>query len=295
MDLRQVSYVVAIVDHGGFVRAAAALDVAQPSLSQGVRRLEDELGAPLFVRAGRRVELSEAGVAFLGPARRLLREAQRARDAVGAHAGLTTGTLDLVALGSLAVDPVAGLVAGFRARHPGVSVRMLDPTSPAHLLELVRSGRAEVGITEADAAPAGLVSTTLSRQTLVAVLPPDRPPAPGRPVVPAELAAEALVVTPPGTSLRALVDRFVAIAPGPATVRVGVETDQRDMLVPLVLRGAGVAVLPPALAQVAAAEGAVVRPLDPPLERRIVLVHPAGRLAPAATAFVTEVTVTGPD
>lgn len=292
MDLRQVEYVVAIVDHGGFTRAATALGVAQPSLSQGVRRLEEELGAPLLARIGRRVALTEAGESFLGPARRLLREAQRARDAVAAHAGLTSGTLDLVALASLAVDPVADLVAAFRGRHPGVTVRMLDPSSPAHLLELVRSGRAEVGITEADGAPPGLVAVTLSSQSLVAVLPPAPPGAgaqPPFPMTPAELASEPLVVTPPGTSLRSRVDRFVGDASPPGgALRVAVETDQRDMLVPLVLRGAGTAVLPPALAADAAAKGAVVRPLDPPLERRIVLVHPPHGLSPAAAAFVAE-------
>lgn len=291
MDLRQVEYVVAIVDHGGFTRAAAALGLAQPSLSQSVRRLEEELGAPLLTRVGRRVELTEAGESFLGPARRLLREAQWARDAVAAHAGLTAGTLDLVALASLAVDPVAGLVAGFRARHPGVTVRMLNPASPAQLLELVRSGRAEAGITEAERSPAGLVTVTLARQPLAAVLPPGSAPAALGPMTPDELAREPLVVTPPGTSLRSLVDRFVAgSGSAPVSLRVAVETDHRDMLVPLVLRGAGAAVLPPGLAADAAAEGAVIRLLDPPLERRIVLVHRPDGLAPAATAFVEEST-----
>ncbi|MDH4074413.1 MAG: LysR family transcriptional regulator, partial [Acidimicrobiia bacterium] len=252
MDLRQVEYVVAIVDHGGFTRAASALGLAQPSLSQSVRRLEEELGAPLLARMGRRVELTDAGESFMGPARRLLREAQRARDAVAAHAGLAAGTLDLVALASLAVDPVAGLVAAFRGRHPGVTVRMLDPSSPVHLLELVRSGRAEAGITEAEGAPPGLATVTLSSQSLVAVLPPvpDGAAGPAGPMSAPELAGQALVVTPPGTSLRTLVDRFVGAATASghraATIRVAVETDQRDMLVPLVLQGAGVAVLPPA-------------------------------------------------
>lgn len=289
MDIRQVEFVVAIVDHGGFTRAATALGLAQPSLSQSVRRLEEELGAPLLARVGRRVELTEAGEAFLGPARRLLREAQRARDVVAAHAGLAAGTLDLVALASLAVDPVAGLVAAFRGRHPGVTVRMLDPSSPAHLLELVRSGRAEVGITEADRSLAGLATVTLSHQVLVAVLPPGHmggTAAGSSPMTPEELAGESMVVTPPGTSLRTLVDRFLGA--GSSALRVAVQTDQRDVLVPLVLRGAGVSLLPPALGAAAAAGGAVVRPLDPPVERRIVLVHPPDGLSPAATAFVAE-------
>jgi len=182
---------------------------------------------------------------------------------------------------------------------PGVTVRMLNPASPAQLLDLVRSGRAEAGITEDDRSLAGLSTVALARQSLVAVLPPASGPtgsgtAGSGPMTPDELARQPLIVTPPGTSLRTLVDRFVGAAAGsavPPALRVAVETDQRDMLVPLVLRGAGAAVLPPALAADAAAEGAEVRPLDPPLERRIVLVHRPDGLAPAAATFVNEAVV----
>ena len=74
MELRQVEYVVGVAEHGGFTRAATALHVTQPALSEGVARLEAELGVELFHRVGRRVVLSAAGEAFLDPARRLLRD-----------------------------------------------------------------------------------------------------------------------------------------------------------------------------------------------------------------------------
>ena len=73
MELRQVEHVIGVVEHGGFTRAAAALHISQPALSQSVRTLERELGSDLFVRAGRSVTLTAAGEAFLAPARRGLR------------------------------------------------------------------------------------------------------------------------------------------------------------------------------------------------------------------------------
>src|SRR5438309_7753772 len=113
MDLRQMEYAVAVVEYGGFTRAASACYVSQPSLSQGVAKLEAELGTPLFHRVGRRVVLTSAGEAFLEPARQVLRDVRTIRDAVDAVAGVDAGQLDLVALPTLAVEPAARLVAAF--------------------------------------------------------------------------------------------------------------------------------------------------------------------------------------
>src|SRR4051812_34312071 len=105
MDLRQLEYVVGVVDHGGFTRAATALHVAQPSLSQSVRTLERELGVELFHRVGRRAVLSAAGAAFVDGARQVLRDVATTRAAVAAVAGVEAGALDLVSLPTLTVEP----------------------------------------------------------------------------------------------------------------------------------------------------------------------------------------------
>src|SRR5690349_4120895 len=126
MDLRQLRYVVAVVDEGGFTKAAAALHVAQPSLSQAVRALEAELGVELFHRAARHVTLTSAGEALLEPARQALRDAATAQAAVAQIAGLEGGHLDLVSLPTLAVHPAAALIGRFRRSHPQVSVRLVE-------------------------------------------------------------------------------------------------------------------------------------------------------------------------
>src|SRR5579875_1265486 len=127
MDERRLRYFLAVVDAGGVTAAARRLHVAQPSLSQALRALERELGAALFHRAGRRLRLSAAGEGLLGPARQALAALEGTRAAVAGVAALEAGTLQIAALATLAVEPVAALVASLRARHPGVLVRMLVP------------------------------------------------------------------------------------------------------------------------------------------------------------------------
>src|SRR5258708_5645490 len=98
MELRQIEYVVGAVEHGGLTRPARALHVTQPALSEGIARLEAELGVTLFDRVGRQVLLSSAGEAFLDPARRLLRDRSVLTASVAAVIGLDAGRLDLVSL-----------------------------------------------------------------------------------------------------------------------------------------------------------------------------------------------------
>lgn len=282
MDVRQLRYALAVVDEGTFTAAATACAVAQPSLSQSVRSLEIELGVELFLRVGRRVVLTAAGEAFVPAARSALRTFEAVRDEVQAVLGLVAGHLDVVALPTLALDPVARLVGGFRRAHPQVVVRLAQPDGTEGLLRSVRSGDADVGITEMPAAADGLVVRPFGRQEIVAVLPPGSPRR--RRLTAADLGALALVTQPIGTSTRALLDSTLAAVGSVA--RVAVEADQREAIVPLVLEGAGAALLPRAMADRAREQGAVVAPLDPPLERELALVHRDGLPAPATRAFL---------
>ena len=285
MDLRQVDYVLAIVEHGGFTRAAEALHIAQPSLSQSIRRLEVELGAPLFVRLGRQVRLSAAGEAFVGPARRLLRDAATLREAVAAHATMVTGTLDIVALPTLVAEPLADLIGAFRRAHSGITVRVDEPRSSQDLIDMIRDGRCEIGITESAEPLAGLTQIQLSRQRLLAVLPPGTDAGTDDTKLDLRrLARQPMILGPVGTSTRDLVDH--ALADVGAVATVAVETSQREAIVPLVVAGAGVSVLPEPMALDAQTRGAVVRRLRPELWRSVALIHPTSGFSPAAAAFI---------
>jgi DNA-binding transcriptional LysR family regulator len=284
MDLRQVEYVLAVVDGGSFTAAADDVGVAQPSLSEGIRRLEHELGVQLFDRVGRSVQLTDAGRAFEGPARRMMRERTVLLEAVGAVRAVAAGSLDVVALPTLAVDPLAAIVGHFRVAHPGVVVRIAEPDDPGALEAMVADGRSEIGLTELPPRRDDLVTIALARQEIVAVCPPGtRLPAPGRLPV-ARLEGMPLITTPPGTSTRKLLDR--ALAAATVAPVIAVETAQREAIAPLVLGGAGTSFLPRATADELGAQGAVVARLVPALARTIGLVHRGRPLTPAARAFV---------
>ena len=205
-------------------------------------------------------------------------------DAVGSVRELDTGTLDLVALPTLAVDPLAPLVGRFRTLHPGVVVRVSEPEDARALADRVADGHSEVGLAELPADRDDLVAIRLDRQEIVAVCPPGTQlPAPGRLPV-GRLAGMPLVATPAGTSTRDLLDR--ALAAAAVAPLIAVEISQREAIAPLVLRGAGTSFLPWSMAEALGAQGAVVARLVPALTRTIGLLHRANPLTPSARAFV---------
>src|SRR5581483_12115666 len=126
MDLRELGYLIAVADHGGFTRAATALHVSQPTLSHGIRALESELGVALFDRLGRSVQLTAAGESVVESARLVLRDMADLTAIAAATAGVEQGRLDVTSLPTLAADPLAPIVGAFRRRHPGITVRVHD-------------------------------------------------------------------------------------------------------------------------------------------------------------------------
>ncbi len=284
MDLRQVEYVLAVVDRGSFTRAAAYMEISQPSLSDGIRRLEAELDVRLFDRLGRSVVVTDAGHAVVGPARQRLRDRDAVIESVAGVRGLRSGTLDIVSLSTLAADPLGRLVGRFRAAYPGIVVHIAAPDDLGAVDAMVLDGRCELGLTELPPRREELVSVSLERQEIVAVCPPDtRLPVPGRLPV-AKLRDMPLVTTPRGLSTRDLLDR--ALAAAGVEPLIAVETSQREAIAPLVLAGAGTSFLPAGLAKSIGAQGAVVARLVPSLTRTVGLVHRAAPLSPAARAFV---------
>lgn len=292
MEMRQLRYFLAVVEAGSFTAAARTVPVSQPALSLALRQLERELGTELFFRLGRRVEITPAGLALVEPARRTLRDAESARHAVAEVAGLETGTLSLCALPSLAPDPLAGLVGRFRSAHPGVSVELAAPENSSDLVRLLSRGDCELGIGEHLAAlpeEASLEEVALGAQELWIILPPGWPGPSGSTLPLQTLGELPVVATPEGTSSRRLLDEgleMVGLVP-----KVAVVTAQRDAVVPLVLAGAGAALVPLALATLASSLGATMTRPAPSIVRQTALLHRPGALTPAARRF-TELATT---
>jgi DNA-binding transcriptional LysR family regulator len=145
MTLQQLTYFLAAADHGSFSAAANALLMSQPSLSEQIRRLEAELGVPLFVRAGRGIELTEAGRLLRPHAERTLAEAQSALESVREVRTLSGGSVTFGFFGGAHHSLLGGLVQEFRAQHPQVRVRAIGQNS-AEVADAVRDGTLEAGL-----------------------------------------------------------------------------------------------------------------------------------------------------
>jgi DNA-binding transcriptional LysR family regulator len=284
LDSRRLSYFLAIVQAGSVTKAAAELRVAQPSLSQALRALEHELGTELFDRVGRGLRLTDAGRALVGPGRQALLALEQARDAVHKVSELETGTLALAALPTLAVDPLASLLGKFTSELRGISVSVRSPENAAEASALVREGECEIALAHLPAPDDGLLTTELSTQQLLLVLPPNTPLPDGSSLSLTQLADVPLVLSPRATSTRVLLEQ--ALEAAGVTPRIAIETESREAIVPLVLAGAGAALLPAPLAREAERRGAVVRSARPRIARQIGLIRRPGPLSPAARAFV---------
>ena len=269
MDLRQIEYFLAVVDHGGVTRAAWAIRVAQPSVSQALRAMERDLGVELFHRTGRGVVLTPAGRALVEPARQVLADASTARAAVVDVAGLAAGRLDVAAHAALMMDPLLPAVVELRRRYPGVAVRILEPRDDEDTARLLRSGRCELALAYLPVPDA--------------VLPPDADVPDGPLPLKALDGVPIIGVHGPG-ALRTVV--VSALRDAGAAMPRGVVTRHREAVVPMVMAGAGAAFVTRWYADEAARRGAVVRSLDPPLGCAYALLRPSGRLSPAAQVLV---------
>ncbi len=145
MTLQQLEYFLAAVRLGSFTAAADELHLAQPSLSEQVRRLEAELGVTLFQRVGRGLVPTEAGAALRPHAERTLAAAAEARESVVAVRELRGGTATFGTWGTARFYPGTDIVAAFRTAHPSVRVRMVGQNS-SEVVAAVRAGELEVGM-----------------------------------------------------------------------------------------------------------------------------------------------------
>ncbi|SEH01591.1 DNA-binding transcriptional regulator, LysR family [Nonomuraea solani] len=286
MDVRQLEYFLAVVDHGGFNKGAKALFMAQPSLSQAIKALEKDLGSRLFHRIGRRVVLTDAGRALIEPARQVVRSLEVARASVAAVQGLVRGSVVIASMPSPAVEPLSSMVGRFCERHPGVEVVIRDAPVPKAVIELVRTGEAELGLLSAWELPA-VTDVTLhpvEEQRFVIVAPPDGPFEPARSLPRERLAGQRLIVGEHGTGLRRLIDEIRASG---VELSIAVESEHREAFLPLVLKGVGIGVLAEAWRPIAERAGALVFELDPPASLHLALVGRKGWLTPAAEAFLS--------
>jgi DNA-binding transcriptional LysR family regulator len=289
MELRQLRYLSAVARHGSFTLAAQELHVAQPAVSQQVRRLEQELGVELLSRTTRQVLVTEAGEIALARADRMLAEADALRAEIDELQGLLRGTLALGIIPAVgALDP-AVLLSSFRSRHPAVDIRLIE-TTLAETLELLRAGRLDLcfAFSPPERAGEGIAGEQLFDEELAAMVAPGHPLARRRRVEVAALADEPLVAPITGASLRQALDE--ALAAAGVSLHVAYESNEAWTVRALTAEGLGVSLLPRSFASTPGPRLVPIA-LSPKLPRVpvSVLYREGRRRPPAVEAFLTGV------
>jgi LysR family transcriptional activator of glutamate synthase operon len=286
MDLRQLRYLVALAEEGNFTRAAASLHIAQPAMSQQIRRLEGELGLAVVERTTRRVALTNAGELLVVRARRILAELEAAETELEAVRGMYTGHVTIGAMHTMGPVDLSLALALFRDRHPnvGLTVREQSSEEMAEMLRVDELDLAFLSVTERVESH-GLGLHQLVSEELVALLAPGHRLGTRRQVRMAELAEEPFISFRVGARLRELL--VSAGHEADFEPRVTLESNESQRIRRLVSRGLGVAILPRSDAEGPGAEVEVVTLVEPRLERDITLAWREGRRhAPAAAEFL---------
>ena len=286
MDLRQLRYLVALAEHLNFTRAAAAEHVAQPALSQQIRRLEEEVGVGLVERTTRRVALTEAGELLAVRARRILAELAIAREELEALRGVDVGHVTIGAIHTMGPIDLSLALASFHEAHPGVALTVREQASEecAELLRADELDLAFLSVTERVESHELPLHQLISEELMV-LLPRGHALAGRARVRMAELAQEDFISFRQGARLRELL--FSAGRDAQFEPRVTLESNEAQRIRALVSRGLGVAILPRSDAMVADADVVAAPIVEPVLRRDITLAWRAGRRqSPATAAFL---------
>ncbi|KOV17153.1 transcriptional regulator [Streptomyces sp. XY413] len=286
--MRHLRYLIAVAEHGSFTRAAEALRISQPTLSQQVKQLERAVGAQLLDRTGRAVRLTDAGATYVHHARGALRDLAAAERAVKDLADLSRGHLRLALTPTFTAYLVGPLVAGLHEAHPGVTLELLE--MPQDDIEAgLLADHHDLGLAFDRPHLPGITATPLYTETLgLVVAAEDDGPDPGTGPLPVrDLAARRLALLSGDFATRGHVDDYLAthgVRP-----HIAVEANSVQALTEIVRRTSLATVLPdavthdhPHLRQVA---------LDPALPARTVtLLRRESAYESAASRAFTELT-----
>jgi DNA-binding transcriptional LysR family regulator len=239
VELRHLRYFVAVADELHFGRAAQKLGMAQPPLSQQIRRLEQELGVQLLARTKRRVQMTEAGRAFLEEARKTLAQLDHAMEVARRASRGEVGRLAIGFLGAAIYSLLPAILKVFRDRFPGVEIE-LHELKTSELIQGLHQRRVHVGLVRMPVHDDLLSVEPILREHLVVALPEHHPLAEKPRVAFGDLAAEAFLL-PPRQLAPSFYDQLTDLSRQAGfNLRVGAEASQLQTILNLVAAGMGV-------------------------------------------------------
>lgn len=242
MEIRQLRAFVAIAESGTFTAGAQRVHVTQAAISMQIRQLENELGAKLFIRAPRRVMLTEAGEQLLLRARQILREHDAAVDEIAELAGAERGRLRVGSASAMvATDVLPLLLNEVRTQHPRSEITVASGTSEA-LVQQILGGELDIAFVSLPVEARGINTERLSQDQLVAIGSPRHRLAKQRTVSAYTLAGEKLILGERGGNTRRLIDQFFAQAG--VTLHVAMELSRQAAIRRMVEEDMGVGIVP---------------------------------------------------
>jgi DNA-binding transcriptional LysR family regulator len=286
MELRHLRTIVAVAQHRSLTKAGEELFLTQSAISQQIRRLEKELGIEVFRRTSRSVELTAEGRVILGYAQRVLSEVDGMHSELEEITGLLAGQLRIGGVYPTGPYDLFGMLAEFRAAHPGVAVHMTEDTQDG-VLAALRADELDCAFTALDPDALGdeFAATLLWEEEIVVALPPGHPLCARPRITLEELAAEDLIAYRDNSALRRRLERTMAdlqLQPRNAFI-----CTEMGAVRGLASKGLGIAVLPRSVAELPGPP-IELRPIGPDrLTWPIALVwRAARRQSPAGKAFL---------
>lgn len=276
INLRHIEVFYAIMRAGSMTEAARILGVTQPAVSTALKHLETRLGMRLFDRAHGRLSATPEAKALLPDVAEIFGRLSAVERLSQDLAGGARGMLAVAATSPLCDGFVARTVATFVAAHPGVRVSLRALASPV-VLDRVVSREVDLGVVYEPVVSAAVTTEELRRASIGCVMPARHPLARRASIRVRDLAPYPVVTYLPQALLRPLIDRFLGDKPVP--IRIAVETGTSATALMLAAHGAGIALIETELFRARPLRGFVVRPVEPRVDLRILLVRPRDAVA----------------
>jgi DNA-binding transcriptional LysR family regulator len=251
MELRHLRYFVAVAEELNFTRAAHRLGIKQPPLSSQIRQLEEELGAPLFRRRTRGVELTDSGKLLLEEARIILRQVETAKTGVRRRARGETGRIIVGSASAVYFHPlVPAIIREYRTRYPGI-VLAPQTSGTAPLVEWLRNGQIDVAFVRPPIRDtSGLTIEPLIDEEMMIVVPAGHALSGAVSAPLSALAKETFVLYPRALNPDAHDSIIAALRHAGFNPTLGPEAPQIISVIPLVAAGMGVSIMPRSTARI---------------------------------------------
>ncbi|HKZ78106.1 MAG TPA: LysR family transcriptional regulator [Pyrinomonadaceae bacterium] len=257
MEIRQLRAFVAIADTGTFTAGAARVHVTQAAISMQIRQLENEVGAKLFVRAPRRVILTEAGEHLLQRARQILREHEAALEEIAELTGAERGRLRIGSASAMVLtEALPKILKELRKQHVKAEIVVVSGTSKA-LVEQILAGELDIAFVSLPVEAGAIETERLGSDSLVAIASPRHRLAAQRTVSPYALAGEKLILGERGGNTRRLLDQFFNQAG--VALNVSMELSRQAAIKRMVEEDMGVGIVPLDSVREEVAKGRLVR------------------------------------